>query len=211
MNEHQQTFDAWNKAAQAYESQFMDLTIYKETYDFFLHHLKVDQLKVLEIGCGPGNIARYLIKKRPNLILKGTDLAPKMIERARINVPEAEFIELDCRNITSLKSVYDGIICGFVIPYLSVKERKQLIADCSKLLPNSGVFYLSFVNASQEGSKMTEDGRGNSMRFYYHNNSEIIQDLGSNSFDLLREFTVSYKTKEAHIENHTILIAKRVT
>lgn len=211
MDDNQNTYDAWNNVVAAYESQFMDVTLYNETYDFFLNALKNDRAKVLEIGCGPGNIARYLLKKRPNLALKGTDFAPNMIERARINVPQAEFLELDSRNIASLKSYYDGIICGFVLPYLSVMERGQLIADCSKLLSNSGFFYLSFVKAALKGSKITKDGKGNSMRVYDHSYSEILQDLSSHSFEVLREFSIPYKSNDASIENHAILIAKRAS
>ncbi len=74
------------------------------------------------------------MKKRPDFNILGTDLAPNMIELAKINNPQASFQLLDSRAITSLNKTYGAIMCGFYLPYLSKEEAIQLIADAAKIL-----------------------------------------------------------------------------
>jgi trans-aconitate methyltransferase len=57
---------------------------------------------ILELACGPGNITQYIISKRSDFKILGTDLAPNMIELAKINNPSAQFQLLDSRDIRTI-------------------------------------------------------------------------------------------------------------
>lgn len=85
MDGKEETFQTWNKIADLYESKFMDLDIYDKTYDYFLNILNNKSSKILEVGCGPGNISKYLLTKRDDIHLLGVDVAENMIELARKN------------------------------------------------------------------------------------------------------------------------------
>ncbi|MDZ4667452.1 MAG: class I SAM-dependent methyltransferase [bacterium] len=63
----------------------MDLEGYKNSYDFICSSLNKSKSKVLEISCGLGNVTKYLLSKRPDLHVLGTDIAPNMIELANAN------------------------------------------------------------------------------------------------------------------------------
>ena len=39
--------------------------------------------KIWEIGCGPGNITKYILSKLPDLNIFGIDIAPNRIELAK--------------------------------------------------------------------------------------------------------------------------------
>lgn len=75
-----QTITSWNNVAQAYQNKFMDLDIYDSSYNLLISHLRQDQTKVLELGCGPGNMTRHLASRLPQLNILATDASPKMIE-----------------------------------------------------------------------------------------------------------------------------------
>jgi len=62
MHRYKETFKTWNQIAHLYQEQFMDLDLYNNSYDIFCNLLK-KQPTILEIGCGPGNIPRYIISK----------------------------------------------------------------------------------------------------------------------------------------------------
>ena len=102
MNPYQETFDTWNKVAQLYEDKFMYLTIYNDSYDFVCKHLQQSNSKLLEVGCGPGNITKYLLTQRPDFDILGIDIAPNMIQLAEQNNPTATFKVLDALKINEL-------------------------------------------------------------------------------------------------------------
>jgi 16S rRNA A1518/A1519 N6-dimethyltransferase RsmA/KsgA/DIM1 with predicted DNA glycosylase/AP lyase activity len=65
MNRHQETAATWNKLASLYQDKFMDLDFYNESYDIVSDLLIQAKASLLEIGCGPGNISRYLYQSGP--------------------------------------------------------------------------------------------------------------------------------------------------
>ena len=64
MDTYQETFDTQNKVAKLYQDMFMNLDLYNDSYDTFCDQVKIKNATILEIGCGPENITKYLLKKR---------------------------------------------------------------------------------------------------------------------------------------------------
>jgi 2-polyprenyl-3-methyl-5-hydroxy-6-metoxy-1,4-benzoquinol methylase len=114
MDQYEETFNTWNNIAAIYQDKFMDLQLYNDSYDFICNSLTIYKAKLLEIGCGPGNISKYLLSKKPDFDILGIDIAPNMIQLAKVNNPTATFKVMDSRQIMDLNTKYDGIICGFV-------------------------------------------------------------------------------------------------
>ena len=134
MDNNQETFETWNNVASIYQDKFMDLDFYNDTYDHICSSLTTKNARLLEIGCGPGNITKYLLSQRPDFEIFGIDIAPNMIELAKKNNPTAKFAVMDSREIGGLNNKYDGIIVGFCLPYLSPTECTELIANSYDLL-----------------------------------------------------------------------------
>jgi len=74
-----------------------------------------------------------------------------MIALAKINNPTAHFELTDCRAIDRLETKFDGIICGFCLPYLSEEDSAKLLLDAATLLHKNGLFYISFVEENPAG------------------------------------------------------------
>ena len=209
-NRYKETFDTWNKVASLYQDTFMDLNIYDKTYDVICADLK-QNATILEIGCGPGNITRYLLSKRPDFKISGIDIAPNMIELARANNPNACFAIMDSREISNINHKYDGIIVGFCLPYLSCSESEKLIFDSKVLLHEQGLLYLSFVEGDPEKSGFQLASSGDRIYFYYHNLENLMVQLKANSFEDLKLIRVNYKKSAVENEMHTIIIATKNT
>ncbi len=208
MDRYKETFDTWNKIASLYQDKFMELDLYNDTYDFICNSIDNPNAKLLEIGCGPGNITKYLIAKRPDFDLFGIDIAPNMVELARQNNPAAHFAVMDSRQINNLDSKYDGIVCGFCLPYLSQTETNELISNSYSLLSNNGLLYLSFVEGDPDKSDF-KAGSGGRVYFYYHKLDDITLQLNSFKFGEIKIFKVKYKISETEFDTHTILTAKK--
>lgn len=206
---YKETSETWNKLASVYEEKFMDLDIYNETYDAFCDLVKTNNAKILELGCGPGNITRYLLQKRKDFLILGTDVAPNMLELAKQNNPSASFMQLDTRDMLQLTEKYDGIIAGFIIPYLSKEDVDKFIVDANILLTEKGKLYISFVEGDESESGYQTGSTGDRMYFYYHDLLEMKKMFSKHRFSIVKEFQVNYTKSSGKAEIHTIIICSK--
>ena len=211
MDRYKETFETWNKLSSLYQDKFMDLDLYNDTYDFICNNVIKDNPKLLEIGCGPGNITRYLLSKRPDFDIFGIDIAPNMIKLAKKNNPTASFAVMDSRQIDDIKTKFHGIVCGFCLPYLSQTDSLKLITDCYNLLHENGLIYISFVEGEPSRSDFQIGSSGYRSYFYFHNLNDLKAHLFENNFYEFKIFKVEYKKSETEIDIHTILTAKKKT
>ncbi len=208
MDKYKETFDTWNKVASLYNEKFMKMDLYNDTYDFIYNSIAKEEAKILEVGCGPGNITQYLLSKRPDFDIFGIDISPNMIELAKKNNPSAKFDVMDCREINKIKTRFDGVIGGFCLPYLSATESNELISNSYDLLNDNGLIYLSFVEGDPDQSdfKVGSSGR---VYFHFHRLEVLKAQLIKTKFEKIETFKVEYKTSETEFDIHTILIAKK--
>ncbi len=211
MNKYKETFNTWNKLAGQYAEKFMDLPIYNASYDFICETIQTKNAKLLEIGCGPGNITKYLLSKRPDFKILGLDVAPNMIEIARKSNPAATFEVKDVRMLEDLNDRYDGVIGGFCLPYLSSEDTEKLINDAYNLLNKEGLLYLSFVDGDPSASKVMTGSTGDKMFFNYHRLSDIKGLLEKNNFVNIRSMEVEFQRSENSKELHTIVTSEKNT
>ena len=209
MNSDKETFETWNKVAQIYQDKYMSLDLYNASYDLFCDLITQNNPRVLDLGCGPGNITKYMHSKRPDFKIDAIDIAPNMIELARKNCPEVDCKVMDIRLINQLQSKYDGIICGFCIPYISKAELTQLIKDSNQLLSKSGILYLSFVDGEYSASGYQVGSSGDRTYFYYHSLVEVTKELEIQEFKILNLIPVLYAKSDDTKEIHTIIIAQK--
>lgn len=195
--------------ASQYEDQFMELTLYDHSYQFIISSIKTANAKILEIGCGPGNISKYLLSRRPDLEIHGIDVAPKMIELAKKNNPSAHYEIMDAQNIDQLSAKYDAIIGGFCLPYLSQKDSEKLIVDSLNLLHKNGLLYLSFIEGDENKSGYQTGSTNNRCYVYYHDLEKLENYLLNTGFEILKIFKVDYTRSNGETEIHTIITAKK--
>ncbi|WP_156308997.1 class I SAM-dependent methyltransferase [Sphingobacterium endophyticum] len=209
MDKHQETFKTWNKVYLKYQEKFMDLKIYNKSYDQFFSLLINQRPKILEIGCGPGNISKYLLTKLPEMELLGVDYSPNMIELSKKNNPTLMFEVMDAKKIEQVSGIFDGIIAGFLIPYLSLKELEAFIDNIANKLNDQGILYLSFVEGNYENSSYQVSSSGDRVFFYFYQSDKIIDLLKSKRIEFLDELTVGYGDSGQERQNHKIIIARK--
>lgn len=175
----------FDKMARHYQDKYMDTSLYHTSFDLFCDSITQPGAQVLELACGPGNITRYLLNKRPDLRIVGTDLAPHMLELARANNPEAQFRLMDCRDTGELSEQYDAIMCGFALPYLSKTEALELIAGTARVLNPGGVLYLSTMEDDYGKSGFKTSSNGDEIYMYFHEAAYLVKALNDNGFEIL--------------------------
>lgn len=186
MNRNQNTIQTWDKLAQKYQDKFMDVHLYDDSYDLFGQAVADENATVLEIVCDHGNVTEYLLDKHPNYKILATDVAPNMIELAKINNPSAEFQVLDAKAVQQMERKFDALLCGFCLPYLCKEESIQLIKDSYTLLNEDGLLYFSVIENNYEKSETQTSSDGqHSMFVYYHQAAYLQEALEECGFEVL--------------------------
>jgi trans-aconitate 2-methyltransferase len=95
-------------------------------------------LKIIDIGCGPGNSTQVLAKKFPNAKIIGIDRSENMIEAARKQHPELEFrVGNAAGDLTRLGTDFDLVFSNACIQWIEGHDR--LLPNLMKLLKTGGV------------------------------------------------------------------------
>jgi cyclopropane fatty-acyl-phospholipid synthase-like methyltransferase len=209
MDRYKITFDTWDKVANLYEDKFMDLALYNDSYDIFCRLINKHNAAIFEIGCGPGNITKYLVSARPDFRIVAIDVSPNMINLATINNPTADCRIMDCRNINTIIEKFDGIVCGFCIPYLSAKDTATLIKESARLLNKDGILYFSTIKGAYNQSGFEAGSTGDSAYVYYYNEDYFQKELDNNNFRLVDLLEKNFTKSDGTNQINQIFIAQK--
>lgn len=95
-------------------------------------------MRVIDLACGPGTLTRRLAERvGPSGEVVGVDLAPGMLERARLaGIPNARFELMDIEELAFPDATFDAAVCGHGLqfsPHLMralAEARRVLRAGC---------------------------------------------------------------------------------
>jgi len=212
MNKLATTITTYNKCAVAFQDRFMEMDLYNKSYDRFCDRVEMTNPRILEIACGPGNITKYMLLKRPDFNILAIDLAEKMVELAKKNNPAADFRVMDCRDILSLNEKFDAIVCGFCMPYLPNEECSKLIADMAVLLNPGGIVYFSTMEGddSRSGFKTTSFSGLDQVYVYYHQHEFLRNQLEKYGLENIELMIQEYPEPDGTFTNDLIFLAEKI-
>lgn len=205
MDKNRQAIEVFNKNAALYQSKYMSVDAYRISLDLFCDNIPTGA-SILELACGPGNITKYLLDKRPDFNILATDLAPEMLKIAKANNPSANTQSLDCREITSLSQKFDAIVCGFALPYLSKEEALQLIKDSATVLNPGGLLYISTMEDDYSKSGWITASTGEQVYMYYHQSDYLEQAMTDNGLQLIHQNS----QPSANGDTDLVMVAKKL-
>lgn len=196
MNKKEQAVAVFDKNAALYEAKYMNVDLYSNMLNRLCEHIEKPNARLLDVACGPGNITKYLLDKRPDFQVLGIDLSPNMLELAKKNNPTAEFQLLDCKDIPTLHQKFDAIVAGFVLPYLNKRDALSFIKKATKMLNDKGVLYLSFMEDEYSKSAyQTSQSTQDTLFTYYHQADYIRYEI------IMSGYSESYIKRNRGISN----------
>jgi SAM-dependent methyltransferase len=98
--------------------------------------------RVLELGCGPGQVAAYLAER--GVDVEGIDLSPAMIEEARARFPRLRFRAGDMLALEEPDASVAGIAAFYAIVHLQPDEVARAASEWSRVLAPGGWLLMSF-------------------------------------------------------------------
>lgn len=103
-------------------------------------------MRILDLGCGPGNLIIALKNSAPEAEIQGLDLDPEMLEIARRKLARAEvqakLTEASATEIPFESSQFDVVVSTLMIHHLSHEDRQKMIREAHRVLKPGGKFYL---------------------------------------------------------------------
>lgn len=172
--------DTYNKIAQEYDKEFGN--DYSDTpyVDKFLNYL--EGKKVLDIGCGVGNLTKYIMDKGFNV--EGIDVSKEMLNIAKQKYSDIKFYEMNMKEIT-LSKKYDGIMLAYSLFHLTKKEVIEVLPKYYDLLNSKGKILL--ILQYGQGERIVDEPLKEGLKIFinYYSQDEIIEILKNNSFKIL--------------------------
>lgn len=172
--------DTYNKIAQEYDKEFGN--DYSDTpyVDKFLNYL--EGKKVLDIGCGVGNLTKYIMDKGFNV--EGIDLSKEMLNIAKQKYSDIKFYEMNMKEIT-LRKKYDGIMLAYSLFHLTKKEVIEVLPKYYDLLNSNGKILL--ILQYGQGERIVNEPLKEGLKIFinYYSQDEIIEILKNNRFKIL--------------------------
>jgi ubiquinone/menaquinone biosynthesis C-methylase UbiE len=207
MDKTLKTIETYDLCAAAFEQKFMDLKLYKDKLNLFCSLLDPGD-KVLDLGCGPGNVAKLLVEKGFSVV--GVDLSSEMTRIAKENVPAAEFIVSDLRNLRMEEQHYKAIIASFCLVHLNNEETGDLLKNIGIMLKQDGLLYLSCMEGEKSGYETTSFSSGHAIFFNYYTEQFLKELLAANHFVVRHTFKQDYLEDDGTITVELIFIAQKL-
>jgi SAM-dependent methyltransferase len=97
--------------------------------------------RALDLGCGSGiPTTRRLARK---FRVTGADISEKQVERARVNVPDAEFVCSDMAALDFPPDTFDGVAAFYSVIHLPRDEQGTMLKSIASWLKPGGLFVAS--------------------------------------------------------------------
>lgn len=92
---------------------------------------------IIDLGCGPGNSTRVLKNRFPNAHIIGADSSENMLEKARADNPDLDFLQLDLNgDLSAFNDKFDVVFSNACFQW--VENHRELLPRVFGLLKDGG-------------------------------------------------------------------------
>ena len=170
--------DDYNAIAGVYAKQYSDIDYCEEYIEEFIK--KLSGKKVLDVGCGAGQITNYLTQRGFDAV--GIDFSQELLNIAKQNFPQAKFMYADICDYTQRQKV-DGIITKDVLFHLSDEDIKIVLKNFRNLLKNNGNICIIMDMPKEAGEQIFIEELDGRYQVYYNyltsdKLKEMLEDAG---------------------------------
>lgn len=98
------------------------------------------QTKILDLCCGSGQATQILVQYSQNVI--GLDASPLSLQRAKNNVPEAEYVEAFAEDMPFADNSFDVVHTSVAMHEMKPQQLRQIFQQVYRVLKPGGIFTL---------------------------------------------------------------------
>ena len=172
--------DDYNAIADTYAKCYSEIDYCKTYIDEFIATLSGK--KVLDIGCGAGQITDYLTQKGNDAI--GIDFSEELLKIAKQNFPSSKFILADICEYEQKERV-NGIITKDVLFHLSDENLVSVLQKFRRMIKPNGNLCIIMDMPKQAGEQIFVEELDDKYQIYYNyltpeKLSDLLEKTGFN-------------------------------
>jgi len=199
---------SYDRVAEEYAKQFRD-EMDKKPFDRKMLDWLAEKVGgsgvICDMGCGPGQIARYLHTQGVKVC--GVDLSPAMVQQAQGLNPDIPFQRGDMLALANVAdNSYGGIAAFYSIVHIPRQKVVRALQELKRVLRPKGVLLLTF-HIGQEIKHLDEWwGKEVSLDFLFFETEEVKSYLAEAGFELEEMIvrdpypeTVEYQSRRAYM------------
>jgi trans-aconitate methyltransferase len=177
-DKNRQTIEAYDKNAKHYADVFDSYGVRRDDIDRALKFNTSNSKIILELGCGNGRDAKYVVSEVGVENYLGIDASTELIRLAVDKLPEVSFQPRDMRKFFASPDV-SGETFGVIFAFYSMlhMEREELVhilSRCHQSLKIGGVLYVSSKYGDYREIEIENLG---DKKYYYSYKSEDLESI----------------------------------
>jgi ubiquinone/menaquinone biosynthesis C-methylase UbiE len=154
---------------------------------------------VLDLGCGPGHVARYLHQRDVEVV--GVDLSPGMIETARRRTPDVDFRVGDMLSLDLTDASAAGGVAFYSLIHFSQAELDRALHEIARVLQPGAPLLVAVHRGSRTVHFDELWGIGVQLDFVFFEPEPLGDAIRTAGFELIEVLTrPPYKGVEAETE-----------
>ena len=205
MNEELQT--SYDRVAADYAEQFRD-ELSRKPFDRKMLDWLAEKVRgrgsICDMGCGPGQIARYLHDQ--GVLACGIDLSPAMIERAQSLHSDIPFQQGDMLALVNVAdNSFAGVAAFYSIIHIPRPDVVKALQELKRVLVPGGILLLTFHIGQEVFHRDEWWGKEVSLDFMFFETEEMKNYLRVAGFELQETIErdpypeVEYQSRRAYI------------
>jgi SAM-dependent methyltransferase len=162
---------------------------------------------VCDLGCGPGQVARYLHERGVQVF--GVDLSAGMVEQARCLTPTITFRRGDMLALEATDESWAGIVAFYSIIHIPRADLPRALAEFLRVLRPGGKLLLAF-HIGDEAVHLDEWwGHKVCVDFFFFRSEEMTQHLRNAGFEIEEIIEREPYAEVEHQSRRSYIFARR--
>jgi len=178
--------ESYNRVAPAYaEALFSELEhkpLDRALLDAFAEAVRGRGSPVVDVGCGPGHVARYLRER--GVSVSGLDLSPAMVEVASRLTPGIPFRQGSMLSLPDADDSWAGCVAFYAIVHLRPEELASFAHEIHRVLRPDGLLLLSFHAGRETVHRDELFGAAVDLDFLFFEPDAVVSALKTAGFSI---------------------------
>jgi SAM-dependent methyltransferase len=201
---------SYDRIAEEYAARFFGELAHKPLDRALLDVFAVEVRErgmVADIGCGPGQIGRYLHDHGCTVV--GIDLSPQMVALARTLSPQMQFRQGSMLALDLEDASLGGIVAFYSIIHIPPAELPRAFGEFSRVLAPGGLVLLSFHVGQECVHSQEMLGKPITLDFQFYEPETLARELEATGFAVQARLVRQPYVPQEHPSQRGYLLARK--